>query len=280
MKDSFFKNESAQLIFFLVVSPFFFLSCDVGENRQDVKIIAHRGAMAERPENTIAAYERAVELGVDIVEIDLRTSRDGYLFVLHDADLDRTTGREGSAAEYTLEELQQLDAGSWFDPEYSGQTIPSAREVMKWARDVGIVLLLDLKEFGSEYAENVTNEVRAEGMEENVIVGVRSPEQARQFRELLPESKLLAFMGSADDIEVYAETGVDVIRLWLSWLEEDPALAERVRNTDTKLMVNGTTGGLEETKKLLSHEPDWILIDDPAQLNQSIVQITSNAEKN
>src|SRR5690554_4243459 len=76
-------------------------------------IVAHRGAMTERPENTMSAYRYAVELGADIIEIDLRTSRDGHLFILHDVTLERTTDGEGPASELKMEELRELDAGSW-----------------------------------------------------------------------------------------------------------------------------------------------------------------------
>lgn len=64
-------------IFLLTISPFFFLNCTEREEGGDVKIVAHRGAMADRPENTMAAFQRAYELGADIIEIDLRTSSDG-----------------------------------------------------------------------------------------------------------------------------------------------------------------------------------------------------------
>ncbi len=259
------------------LTAIFFTGCRSGDSSEKVKIVAHRGAMVERPENTMAAFQRAVELGADIVEIDLYTSRDGHLFVLHDRSLDRTTNRTGEATGLTLEELQQLDAGSWFDPVYSDQTIPSFREVLNWANEAGTVLLLDLKESDRDFAQNVTNEVRAAGLEENVVIGVRSPEQALEFAELLPESRLLAFMRSPDDIEEYAGAGVDVIRLWLRWLDEDPALADRVRQTERMLMINGTIGELDEAREIMSYEPDWILIDDIAQLQASLKVIASNA---
>ena len=271
------KVNALLFIAFLPVMAIMFFGCAADDPADRVKIVAHRGAMSERPENTMAAFEHALELGADILEIDLRTSRDGHLFVLHDRTLDRTTDAEGDPSERTLAELQQLDAGSWFDPAYSDQTIPSVREVMNWASEVGAVLLLDLKESGREFAENVTREVRDAGMEENVVVGVRSTEQAREFAELLPESRLLAFMRSPDDIEDYAEAGVDVIRLWLRWLDEDPTLAQRVRKTGKKLMINGTYGELDEAVKIMSFEPDWILIDDIAQLKASLEEIASAA---
>jgi len=271
------KVKALLFIAFMPVIVIMLFGCTADEPAEGVIIVAHRGAMSDRPENTMVAFEHALELGADIVEIDLRTSRDGHLFVLHDRTLDRTTDGEGVATERTLAELQQLDAGSWFDPAYSGLTIPSVREVLNWANEVGAVLLLDLKERGREFAENVSHEVRAAGMEENVVVGVRSTEQAQEFAELLPESRQLAFMRSPDDIEDYAEAGVDVIRLWLRWLDDDPTMAEQVRKTGKKLMINGRYGELEETVKIMSFEPDWILIDDIAQLKASLEEMALTA---
>ena len=78
------------------------------------QIIAHRGASAERPECTLSSIRRAIEVEATAVEVDVRTTRDGKLFILHDATLDRTTDGEGPANALTLAQLQKLDAGSWF----------------------------------------------------------------------------------------------------------------------------------------------------------------------
>lgn len=84
-------------------------------------IIAHRGASAYAPENTFAAFEKAVELGADFIELDIQITKDGKLAVIHDDKVDRTTNGTGFVREYTMNELEQLDAGSWFGPEYQGE---------------------------------------------------------------------------------------------------------------------------------------------------------------
>lgn len=242
---------------------------------QDVKIVAHRGAMSEKPENTILAFQKAIDMGADIIEIDLWTSSDGHLFIIHDPTLDRTTNGTGIATEYTLDELQSLDAGKWFDRSYEGVRIPSFREVLEWSKADNTTLLLDLKEQGREFAERVAADIEAYGVEQSVIIGVRSVEQAKDFRNLLPKSKQLAFMRNPTFIDAFSEAGTDVLRLWLHWLDEDPSLAEMVHQTGKKLMINGTEGGIDETKSILSFSPDWILIDDIRQLQNSIASITT-----
>lgn len=262
-----------------LATPLFLLAaCGEEASQYEVAIVAHRGAMHDYPENTIIAFQKAVDLGADIVEIDLRTSSDGHLFILHDAALDRTTSGTGEAGDYTLEELQQLDAGSWFAPDFTDERILSFPQVLQWASEADITLLLDLKESGHAFAVDIADDIKKYGVGENTVVGVRSAEQAREFRELLPVSKQLAFMGRPDEIEAFADAGADVIRLWLRWLDEDPALAQRVRQAGKKLMINGVDGGLKETRQILEFAPDWILIDDVVQLQRSLQEIHSVAE--
>src|SRR5574337_1574840 len=101
--------------------------------------IAHRGAAALAPENTMAAFEKAVELGADAIELDLHVSRDGELVVIHDQTLDRTTNGHGPVHACNLQELRQLDAGRWFGESFAGQRIPTLAEVLD--RFAGKVLL-------------------------------------------------------------------------------------------------------------------------------------------
>ena len=80
------------------------------------EIMAHRGSRINRPENTLTAFEEAVRVGADGIELDVHLSKDGQVVVIHDETLDRTTDGAGFVHEWTLADLQQLDAGSWFDP--------------------------------------------------------------------------------------------------------------------------------------------------------------------
>ena len=101
------------------------------------EIMAHRGSRINRPENTLTAFEEAVRVGADGIELDVHLSKDGQVVVLHDETLDRTTDGSGFVHEWTLADLQQLDAGSWFDPAFSGQRIPSLAEVLDLLEALG-----------------------------------------------------------------------------------------------------------------------------------------------
>ena len=94
-------------------------------------IIAHRGASEYAPENTFAAYDKALDLGINHVELDVHFSRDGHIVVIHDDTLDRTTDGSGPVADLTLAELRELDAGSWFGAEYAWERIRSLAELFE-----------------------------------------------------------------------------------------------------------------------------------------------------
>lgn len=175
------------------------------------QVIAHRGASAERPECTLASVARAIQVGATAAEVDVRTSKDGRLFILHDATLERTTNGTGPANALTLAQLQKLDAGSHFDSKFSGEKIPSLIEVAQLCEGE-IDLMLDLKEQGEGYDRKVAAVIRKHGDPTKTVIGLRSVGQARRFRSLLPEAKQLALIPTVEDVEAFAEAGVDFIR--------------------------------------------------------------------
>ncbi|PTM59677.1 glycerophosphodiester phosphodiesterase [Desmospora activa] len=107
--------------------------------------IAHRGASGYAPENTIAAFDKAVTMKADYFEVDVQRSKDGHLVILHDNTVDRTTDGTGYIGDLTLEEIKQLDAGSWFGEEFAGEPIPTLNEVLDRYRSKNIGILIELK---------------------------------------------------------------------------------------------------------------------------------------
>jgi glycerophosphoryl diester phosphodiesterase len=93
-------------------------------------IIAHRGFRARYPENTLIAFQAALDAGVTMIELDVTHTRDGKLVVMHDNTLDRTTNGRGPVIDYSLKEVKKLDAGSWFDPIFASQQVPELEEVL------------------------------------------------------------------------------------------------------------------------------------------------------
>jgi len=113
-----------------------------------VLAIAHRGASGYAPENTLAAYRRAVALGVTFIETDLQLTRDAHFIALHDETVNRTTTGQGPAQSLTLAEIRRLDAGSWFGSEFMGERVPTIVEILEFARKHDVVFYLELKPSG------------------------------------------------------------------------------------------------------------------------------------
>jgi glycerophosphoryl diester phosphodiesterase len=123
-----------------------------------VYVVAHRGAHNGIPENTIAAYKAAIEMGVDFVEVDLRTTKDGYIVSIHNKQIDSyvTDGQHGLVSEMTLEQLKRLDMGSRVGPQWSGEKIPTFEEILELCKGrVGIYL--DLKDASVDEVVSIVN---------------------------------------------------------------------------------------------------------------------------
>lgn len=112
-------------------------------------VVAHRGASGHAPENTLAAFRRAVELGAGFIETDLQLTRDARLVALHDDTLDRTTNGHGPVIAATLQQLRKLDAGSWFRQDagspFAGERIPTLEEILDFSREADVVIYLEVK---------------------------------------------------------------------------------------------------------------------------------------
>jgi glycerophosphoryl diester phosphodiesterase len=138
----------------------------LAQERGRVWIVGHRGAMGHSPENTLASFERGLELGADWIELDVHLSRDGALVVIHDETLDRTTTGHGLVRDHTLAELRALDAGD-------GRGLMTLPEVLEWARERRTVVDIEIKNAPIYYegiSESVVRAVRDAKMVDQVIV--------------------------------------------------------------------------------------------------------------
>jgi len=112
-------------------------------------VIAHRGASGHAPENTLAAFKRALALGATFIETDLQLSRDARFVAIHDDTVNRTTNGQGKVHDLSLADLRRLDAGSWFGSEFTGERIPTLEEILEFAKKHDVVFYLELKPGGS-----------------------------------------------------------------------------------------------------------------------------------
>ncbi len=104
-------------------------------NNDDFVVIAHRGASAYAPENTHSAFKMAIEMKAEMIELDLLLSKDGIPVVIHDQNLERTTGKKGDVSDFTLADLRVLETGAWFDKKFKGEPFPTLEEVLTYTKD-------------------------------------------------------------------------------------------------------------------------------------------------
>jgi glycerophosphoryl diester phosphodiesterase len=152
-------------------------------------IFGHRGASRYAPMNTLAAFELAAELGADGVELDVHRSADGHVVLLHDFTVDSTTDGTGRITDMTLEQIKQLDAGSWKDAKFAGERIPTLDEVFE---SVGQKYFINV-EIKSEsmrtdgVEQAVAEVIQRHNMANRVIVSSFNPMSLRRFHAILPD---------------------------------------------------------------------------------------------
>ena len=137
--------------------------------------VAHRGASGSYPENTLTAFQKALEIGVDEIELDLHSTKDGHLVIMHDATVDRTTDGTGAIADLTLAEIKALDAGSAFDERFRGERVPTWEEALDLVQGK-VGLNVHLKEGGSPdgaYERRVAEALRDFRMVQDSIMTCR-----------------------------------------------------------------------------------------------------------
>lgn len=157
--------------------------------------IAHRGASGEglAPENTLAAFEMAIQIGVDAVEVDVHATRDNRVIVIHDATLDRTTDRFGVIRDLTYDEIKEADAGSWFGAEFKGERVPELEEVLDLARHRALLLIEIKADF---LAEKVLQTVVEKDAVSQVVVQSFNQQTIRRIKLLEPSIPTALLMGN------------------------------------------------------------------------------------
>jgi glycerophosphoryl diester phosphodiesterase len=219
--------------------------------------IAHRGGIVPGfAENTLAAYRRAISFGVDVIEIDLRGTRDGEVIILHDETVDRTTDGTGNVTDYTLGELKQLNAGG-------GESIPTYAEVLDLVAGTGVKLLLDIKVSPVLDKGKVVRLTESHDAVLDVIVGVRTVDDLRQFRRLNPNIRTLGFIRRAEDVDDFVAAGIDIIRLWPKWIRADQEIVRKVQGRGKPVWTTAADAPREVLEELIGSGVNGILSDFP-----------------
>lgn len=220
------------------------------------KIIAHRGASAHAPENTIAAFRLALEEGADGIELDVMLSKDGHLVVIHDDAVDRTTDGKGFVRDMTLDELKSLDAGE-------GQSIPTLEEVFE---EFGgrFIINVELKNYSSIFDGlpiEAAKMVKKHQLGESVIVSSFNPFNLPRFHKRMPEVDLgLLTQPNAAKKWVWRLFKYDALHPHFS--DVDQVLVASLHRRNRKVNV-WTVDDPSEIKRLAALKVDSIITNDP-----------------
>jgi glycerophosphoryl diester phosphodiesterase len=231
-----------------------------------IYVIAHRGGMVPRvPENTIPAFQKCLELGVDAIELDLRSTSDRKIIVLHDENVDRTTNGSGPVNALTLAEVKKLNAGDGF-------SVPTFQEVIGLIKGKDIRLLLDLKEQNLWYRQEIAGLIEKYKISDQVIIGARSLEDVLYFKNMDKRLKILGFIPRVEAANKFINHGANVIRFWPEWVEDDFSVISVCKQS--KIPIWTTSGDMDADgiSVLLSHGITGFIHDAPEKLMKILAE--------
>jgi glycerophosphoryl diester phosphodiesterase len=223
----------------------------------DFMIIGHRGAAGYEPENTLLSFQKAVEIGVDWVEMDIRRSADGHLVVIHDDTVDRTTNGHGKVSEMTLAELKQLDAGK-------GQKIPTLQETFDFLKG-NVKIIAEIKEKGTE--TELLDVIDRNNMVNACMVSSFFTYSIRRIKEFSPQSPTAAIFSHLP-ID-YKELALDIMADAIFMRKDIVTKAfidEAHKNGFTVCVWNEDTP--EEIRKYAAMGPDYMSSNYPDRLKK------------
>jgi glycerophosphoryl diester phosphodiesterase len=244
------------------------------KGKHPVMVIAHRGFSGAAPENTLAAFRKAVEVGSDMVELDVQLSKDGKVVVIHDETLERTTTGQGKVADHTWEELKTYDAGSWFGSQFSSEKIPTLREVLDLAK--GRVLVnIEIKHpnhgrYGiTELADRALKETQEAGMISEVIFSSFNPEALEWINQKEPRVWVAVLYHQPWKAlsDVTGGKAYPVLNLLKSHLT--PGKIRTIHEQGMKINVY-TVNSEEEMDQWVWWKADGIITNHPDRLIQSL----------
>ena len=217
--------------------------------------VGHRGASAAAPQNTLAAFRKAIELGADGVELDAQLSADGIVVVIHDFVVDTTTDGTGRVADKTLAELKALDAGGKFSPQFAGERIPTLAEVFE-AVQTKLLINIELKDFdsfGGKLEAPVLEVVRKHAMEKRVLFSSFNPFVLRAMKRLAPD--IPAGLLYREDLPIHLR------RAWLA-----PLIPHEARHPRSPMVTDSTVQWCHARSLRVN---TWT-VDEPAEMRRLI----------
>jgi glycerophosphoryl diester phosphodiesterase len=208
-----------------------------------IKVLGHRGCAGIEPENTIRAFKRAMDLGVDFIELDVRKSRDKKLVVIHDDRVDRTTNGNGSVRDLTFEVIRKLDAGK-------GEKIPSLEEALDLLKKEKQRIAIEIKE--PDTLDEIVKIVTKEGLSSKVIIVSFWHNVLKRIKEIEPEIKTGAiFVGRpVDAVSIAKAAKSELICLKHKFVDEEVVVECHTNDIGVNAWVVNEIEDIERMKEL------------------------------
>ena len=235
-----------------------------------VMVIAHRGFSGEAPENTLAAFQKAIEVGSDMLELDIHLTKDHEAVVIHDGTLERTTNGQGKVPDFTLKELKKLDAGFRVGVEFSRERIPALKEVLQLAKgrirvNIEIKSLPQGQHTITETADRALQEVKEARMLDQTLFSSFNPLALERIQALEPRSwvALLYHKDWNSLPEVTGGKSWSVLNLRKNFLTKEKII--NIHQRGMKVNVY-TVDAEEEMEQFIRWGIDGIITNQPARL--------------
>lgn len=224
----------------------------------NIEVVVHRGANALAPENTIASADSALAHGAKWIEVDVRTTKDSVMYNLHDAMLDRTTNGQGFIYNYTAEEIDRLDAGCWFSPQFRNLRIPTIANMLD-ALQGRAYIYFDVKDC---HLPDLIQLVREKGFSDRSFFWFGKEEMLREFVSLAPEMQVK--VNAADTTRLqYWQTICKpaIVEVHADKLTSD--FQRYCHEQGIRTMVGAQGENLEDYRKAIETGADMINLDRP-----------------
>lgn len=233
----------------------------------ETKVMAHRGASTETPENTMAAFQKAIDDMADYIELDVQLTSDGEVIVMHDSNAYRTTGVDENIANMTYKEVRRLDAGSWYSVEYKGEKVPGLREVLELAQGK-IKLNIELKpaDNSEELARKTVALIEKYNMENDCVITSFSS-SALSAAKSCDENIRVGYILSAAYGEYYDMKNIDFFSVNAAFLSK--RTIDAIHNSG-KQVYAWTVNNKDSIKNLTNKGVDGVITDNPVLARETI----------
>lgn len=230
-----------------------------------IQVQAHRGASGYAPENTLPAFQMAVDMNADGIECDIHLSKDGHFIVCHDETVDRTSNGTGLISEMTLDEIKALDFGKKFDEKYAGTTAPTLEEMLDVVKGMNVINI-EIKEFGKDRDEEAIlhkfYEILASyGIVDRVIVSSFDARLLKHLKTLHGDVYTCFLYGKLKRSAYYSQKlGCDAIHPYFGHLSHHTVRSAHKRS----MKVNAwTANSADEISKVIALGCDGVITNYP-----------------